>query len=102
MKTGVPILDVTVLATQSTKALLGRLRRLQRCEESAAASDADADELARMQGINFKNSPEWAKAYAELKLLLATREHVPKGTETRTARLDRAKANRSAEHRRRR
>jgi hypothetical protein len=102
MKTGVPIPDITALATQPTKVLLGRLRRLQECEESAVASDADADELALVQGIRFKNTPEWAMAYADLKLLLATREHVPKGAETRAARIDRAKANRNVEHRRRR
>ncbi len=99
MKTGVPILDITVLSTRSTKALLGRVRRLQECEESPDASDMDADELARVKGILFKNTPEWATAYADLKQLLATREHVPKGAETRA---DRAKAGRSVEHRRRR
>jgi hypothetical protein len=40
-------------------------------------------------------------AYAELKQILAAREHVPKGAEARAVRTDRAMANRNAEHRRR-
>lgn len=101
VRTGVPILDAVVLSTRPTKALLGRLRRLQRCEESPNASDATPDELARAEGILFKDTLEWKTAYAELKQLLVTREHVPKGAETHAARVQHAKANRNVEHRRR-
>jgi hypothetical protein len=82
--------------------LLARRRRLLRCEESRSASDASPDELARAEGILFKDTPEWIIAYAELKQLLATREHVPKGAEVRSARTARATENRNVEHRRRR
>ncbi len=101
MRPGVPILDAAVLSTRPTKALLARLRCLLRCEESPFATDAYPDELARAEGILFKDTPEWQNAYAELKQLLATREHVPKGAESRAARTARAKANGNAEHRRR-
>jgi hypothetical protein len=57
--------------------------------------------LAHAEGILFKDTLEWKRAYAELKQLLATREHVLVGAEASTARTDRAMANRNAEHRRR-
>jgi hypothetical protein len=82
--------------------LLGRLRRLQQCEDSASLSDAKGDELDRATGILFKDTPEWTAAHAQLKQALANREHVPTTAETTTARINRARASRTAEHRRRR
>lgn len=96
------IVPPATLATMPTKVLLGRLRRLLRCEESASVSDLDQEELSRVTGILFKDTPEWRSAYAELKAALAEREHVPKGRERAAARLGRAKAARSVEHVRRR
>jgi hypothetical protein len=102
LKNEVPILDPAVLTSMRTRELLGRLRRLQRCEESASLSDASPEELARATGILFKDTPEWKTAYTQLKQVLAIREHIPKGAETRVLRLDRAHMSRTAEHRRRR
>lgn len=102
VKPGVPVLDASVLATMHTRSLLARLRRLHRCEDSASGSDAAPDELAATVGIVFKDTPEWATAYREVKQVLASREHVPHGPERQAARTDRARANQSAEHRRRR
>jgi hypothetical protein len=59
MRTEVQILDVAFISTLPTKMLLGRLRRLLRCEESRSASDAYPDELARAEGILFKDTLEW-------------------------------------------
>lgn len=102
LKNEVPILDSAVLASMPTRQLLGRLRRLRRCEDSASVSDASPEDLARATGILFKDTPEWKTSYAELKQVLAIREHSTKGAEARTLRLDRARMSRTTEHRRRR
>jgi hypothetical protein len=61
----------------SSGALLARLRRLRWCEESKERSDL-SDEEAASAGrlILFKSEPVWRSAYAELKAVLAEREHV--------------------------
>ena len=60
----------------TTKRLLARLDRLQRCEQSMALSDRDADEYMPSGFIEFKDSPEWISEYNCLKELLANREHI--------------------------
>jgi len=102
LKTGVPILDASALSSLHTKTLLARVRRLQQCEGSADGSDMTSDELAKLVGILFKDTPEWEAAYTEVKRVLASREHVPHGPERLTVRMDRVQANQTAEHRRRR
>jgi hypothetical protein len=102
LKARVPILDASVLSSLHTKTLLARLRRLQRCEESASGSDATLDELAGVVGILYKDTPEWAAAYINVKQVLASREHVPHGPENLSARMDRVRANQNTEHHRRR
>jgi len=73
-----------------TKQLLGRLLSLQQCEESAILSDRTPGEGAPREGIVFKNTADWRKAYADLKEVLATREHVPSAAERAKARQQRA------------
>jgi len=102
LKNQVAVLDRAALGAMPTKALLGRLRRLLRCEESPEVSDADPDELAQITGIAFKSTAEWRAAHEDLKAVLASREHLPKSNERLAARTERARAGRSAEHRRRR
>lgn len=70
-----------------TKALLGRLKRLQQCEESFELSDRDESELVESNEIQFKQTPEWKSAYEELKDILKGREHVPKGKVLKELRL---------------
>jgi hypothetical protein len=77
----ISILAPEALLKMPTKQLLGRLRALHRSEQSAALSDLTADEIASREGILFKDSPEWQDAYAHLKAVLATREHLPSGAE---------------------
>jgi hypothetical protein len=77
----IPILAQESLLEMPTKQLLGRLRALHGCEESAAFSDLTAGEIAASQGILFKNSAEWQDAYEHLKVILATREHLPSAAE---------------------
>jgi len=85
----IPVFAPEALTSMPTKQLLGRLRSLQQCEESAALSDRTADEIASSEGILFKNTPEWQSAYADLKAVLGTREHVPSAAEGATARRQR-------------
>jgi len=77
----IPILKPEFLLKMPTKQLLGRLRALHRCEESAPFPDLTAEEIAASKGILFKNSAEWRDAYDQLKTVLATREHVPSAAE---------------------
>ena len=93
--------DLASLEAMTTRALLGRLRALLGCQASAADSDLTGEELAGLTGISFKDSPEWKEAHADVKAVLAHREHVPGGAERRGKRLERARASRSTEHRRR-
>ena len=62
-----------------TKALLGRLHRLRECEEAPEASDLTKADIAAAPGILFKQAAEWSAAYSDLKAILATREHLPRG-----------------------
>ena len=78
VRRAVAVLGRTSLESLSTKQLLGRLGRLRFCEESADLSDLTPREIALALGILFKRTPEWRAAYADLKEVLATREHVPR------------------------
>lgn len=101
-KRAVPVLAQEALEATPTKALLGRLRRLLRCEESPEASDASPEELAQLEGIVFKNTAEWRVAHDQLKVVLASREHVPKRSERHTTSIERARSNGTTEQRSRR
>ena len=82
----IPVISRSELERLPTKALLGRLKRLHECEQEPAASDLDPDELAAVEargGISFKSEPQWRSAFADLKEILATREHVPRPAERR-------------------
>lgn len=65
-----------------TRALLRRLKRLYKCEESFEFSDKDESEID-LNTIQFKDTPEWQAAYKELKEILKEREHIPKGKRQR-------------------
>jgi hypothetical protein len=72
----VAVLERDRLDSLSTKALLARLARLRFCEESAEVTDLTPQEIGAVRGILFKRSPEWRAAYADLSMVLASREHV--------------------------
>lgn len=64
------------LDAMPTGALLGRLKRLQWCEESREHSDLSNEEVASVSHlVVFKSDPRWRSAYADLKAILAEREH---------------------------
>lgn len=102
MPRSLPILDRAALEAMPTGSLLSRLRRLQECEESRAASDRSGEEdpPAPAGTIEFKDSFEWTKAHRELKEVLADREHLPTARERRDKRRIRAASNRTKEKRR--
>lgn len=87
----IPILPPEALLSMPTKHLLGRLNSLQRCEEAAAFSDRNSEEFPVGEEILFKDTPEWQRAYGDLKEVLATREHVPTAAERAKSRLERGK-----------
>jgi hypothetical protein len=77
------------LEAMPTRSLLGRLRRLRECEESADGSDLDFAEVAALTGINFKADPLWSQAYDQVKAILDARERVPRTVERRSESLAR-------------
>ncbi len=56
-----------------------------------------AEEVDAVEGILFKESPEWREAYEAVKAVLSTREHVLGAAERRQMRQERAKRNRSVQ-----
>lgn len=65
------------LESMPTGALLARLKRLRWCEDSPEMSDLSTDERATAAHlILFKTDPAWRQAYADLKDVLAGREHL--------------------------
>ena len=60
-----------------TGTLLARLKRLRWCEESADQCDLSEAEIASVSHlILFKTDTAWRGAYADLKEVLAAREHL--------------------------
>lgn len=72
------ILPQAALEAMPTRQLLARLRSLHRCEECPLLSDLSADETQALPDnkLFFKSSQAWKAAYAEVKAILAGREHV--------------------------
>jgi len=85
----IPVLAPESLASMPTKQLLGRLLSLQQCEGSAALSDRIPGEAPASEGILYKDTAEWQKAYADVKAVLATREHAPSAAERSKRRQER-------------
>jgi hypothetical protein len=92
----VAVLGRTSLQSLTTKQLLARLARLRFCEESAELSDMTPPEIELARGILFKRTPEWRTAYADLKEVLATRDHVSRISTRKSARGRRSTASRGS------
>jgi hypothetical protein len=91
----IALMSLEKLERLTTKQLLARLELLRRCEESARLSDAG--EAGRSSGVLFKDTPEWAAAYEQVKSVLARSEHIPKGDELAERRKSRGKLSRTTE-----
>ena len=64
----------------NTRVLLKRLAQLRACTECLKASDWTQQEFNQTRHrIAFKNTDIWRKAWADVKSILATREHVERG-----------------------
>jgi hypothetical protein len=85
----IPVLAPESLASMPTKQLLGRLLSLQQCEGAATLSDRSPGEAPTSKGILLKDTAEWQKAYADLKAVIATREHLPSAAERTKRRQER-------------
>jgi hypothetical protein len=83
VRRAVAVLSRTSLEALTTKQLLARLARLRFCEEAAELSDLTAQEIELTRGILFKLTPEWRSAYADLKNVLAAREHISRASARR-------------------
>jgi len=88
-------MPLSELEALSTRQLLARIRRLHQFEESLALSDREASDDSGC--IKFKQSPEWIRAFEDVKQVLSRREHVPKGFELVETRAARARQGRSSE-----
>jgi hypothetical protein len=95
----VPVLLPAQLARLGTRELLGRLNKLRKCIDSLTDTEYDEEDATLVEGIVFKDSPEWKRAYADVRLVLTTREHVPRGPEKTRARKGRALRNKTSERR---
>ena len=78
LKRAVPPMTREALEALPTGALLARLKRLQWCEDRRDHSDLSDEEIASVAGaILFKEDGAWRAAHADLKDILAGREHRP-------------------------
>ena len=81
MPSKVPIKNQDELKALHTGTLMVRRVALLKCEASFSLSDRLAEDEpnpAETGFIEFKDTAEWKKAYAELKHVLAGREHIPR------------------------
>lgn len=90
MPSSVPIIAKGQLEAMHTGSLLSRLRRLQQCEESFAASDRYGEEGEPRPSdtghIEFKDTAEWRTAFSDLKELLSSRERLLSAAERKAKR----------------
>ncbi|MBI3879165.1 MAG: hypothetical protein HY301_03770 [Verrucomicrobia bacterium] len=92
-------LSLAELEALPTKQLLGRLNRLRQCELSRSVSDHNNHQEESCLSIEFKDTNTWKTAYAQLKQVLASREHVAKGMALVERRKSKAHENKTSERR---
>lgn len=74
--------DVNSLREWHTGSLLTRLKKLRRMDISYSASDLTIEENDAVTStgmILFKDTEIWKEAFADVKLVLSEREHIPRG-----------------------
>lgn len=77
------------LEAMHTGTLMNRRKALFKCDESFALSNQSKPSGSGM--IEFKNTPEWQKAYKELKSVLDNRENLPNKQERKALRQAKAR-----------
>jgi len=90
------------LEAMPTRRLLGHLERLRICESNIATYEGQRfpPDYRPQELIYFKKDPRWNQQYAELKRILVRREHVPKSSERKARRIQKAAENRAKPHER--
>ncbi len=83
------VISKTDLEEMHTGTLMSRRNALLKCEESFELSDQY--QTVKHNGIEFKNTPHWKKAYQDLKSVLSTRENIPSKQERKALRQAKAK-----------
>jgi len=78
------------LKAMHTGSLMSRRKALLKCEESCDLSDQV--EQQSTGAIEFKNTPEWQRAYSDVKQVLSQRENMPNKQERKAIRQAAAKA----------
>ena len=91
MSNTVVIIKQDQLITLHTGTLMKRRDELLKCDESLEMSDSLKTDLNSQDLIQYKNTNEWREAYADVKEILSTREHVPNKKERRLLRQQKAK-----------
>jgi hypothetical protein len=91
MSNTVMIIKQDQLMTLHTGTLMKRRDELLKCDESLEMSDSLKTELNSQDLIQYKNTKEWREAYADVKEVLSTREHVPNKKERKLLRQQKAK-----------
>ena len=91
MANKVPIKTTQELEAMHTGTLMNRRKALLKCEETYAHSDQTSHKPSNDM-IEFKDTPQWQAAYADVKSILATRENVPNKAERKAMRQAKAKA----------
>ncbi|MFS8183649.1 hypothetical protein ACMG4P_19140 [Pseudovibrio denitrificans] len=77
-----PVLKLEQLQSLHTGTLLSRLKTLRSLHECEEQADWNAEEIAAVRAsghIAFKSEDKWKNAFADVKAVLATREHIPRG-----------------------
>lgn len=91
MSNTVVIIKRDQLITLHTGTLMKRRDELLKCDESLEMSDSLKTDLNSQDLIQYKNTKEWREAYADVKEILSTREHVPNKKERKLLRQQKAK-----------
>lgn len=78
-----PHFPLAQLENMATHRLLARLDSLRACTECPEHSDYSPAAVQEVDGILFKDSDDWRRAYKDVKEVLATREHVPRGSKAK-------------------
>ena len=81
--------SVEELKAMHTGSLMSRRKALFKCDESLEYSDKTVNSNYGL--IEFKDSPEWKRAYKDLKQVLSTRENLPNKKERKAIRQATAK-----------
>ena len=91
MSNTVVIIKRDQLMTLHTGTLMKRRAELLKCDESLEMSDSLKTKQNPQDLIQYKNTTEWREAYADVKEVLSTREHIPNKKERKLLRQQKAK-----------